>query len=405
VLSSQWSCRGPVLSKDEACLAAANVFDALVYQYTGALVGTNSAMRKVSSLLRASSYRSLPHASWVYLDLSGKVATYSAIYAAVYRSQLLPALTEDYIGLSRLADEPAAASGLASIEAFASFARRLAQQLRNLTGATASQPTFVSRLNTLLQEGAGLVGMTGTFPLEPPASVREGPQVSAAAEGSRGPLFAGYTATFGGVGSALPVVATLDLPALRCPRGNGRSGFQVGLTLGGPTTNGSTAPQVLVTATCTRGQAQYSTTPSLAPREQLRPGDHVTMAVVPGTSRSVERLADSTRHFHLSQVVTGVEVRTAEVGLAHLAPAVSVSVTPGPGSLPTATSPPGISLGSFPPLPDFSSFSLKGCTVGNRSLESFAPAWENELVGPQGEVQATAGAFTNGGFSLSEGGR
>ena len=45
-------------------------------------------------------------------------------------------------------------------------------------------------------------------------------------------------------------------------------------------------------------------------------------------------------------------------------PVVSVSVTPEPGSLPTASSPPGVSPGSFPPLGDFSSFSLNGCTVG-----------------------------------------
>lgn len=393
-----WSATAPgqtPVGDSSSSIQALEAYETLTSQYVGAAEGANDLVQEVFKSLSQSSDRTMPRALWSQLGLSGQLSTYSAIYAAAYRSQFLPALAEIKIGLAQLPSTPVSAR--ARVTSVRAFVDRLAQVLRGLNGLTLSQSSFVSHLNALLAEGFPLLGARISLVVEPDGgSVSPAPVASLSPTGSLS--LAGYAVTFPGAGADLPIHATLVAPTVHCPPARSNSALQIGISLGGPI-SGTATPQVAVTVSCNGGMAVYSSDPALAPGEQIRPGDQLEMTILPGASRSTVTLIDTSRRFRRVMSASGIAVRTAEVGLQ---PVTSLSVNVSPGKASDEPSIGAVAIGpiSSAPLPSFIPVIFQSCSIGGKTLASYAPP-ATYLTNTAGKPEVTAGPLTATRFTLS----
>ena len=371
-------------------------WETLALQYVGAAEGANSLAQQAFKSLSQSSDRTLPQTLWNGIGLSGHLATYADIYAAVYRSQMLPALTEIKIELARLKGAP----GLdpAKIDDVISFDARLAMALHGLDGETISQPSFVSRLNALFAQGEPLLGARISLVVEPnDGSVSPAPQASSSAPPGNVDV-AGYIVSLLGTGAEGPIHATLLAPAVRCTRTTPSPALLAGISLGGPIA-GSASPQVMLTVTCSDGHAVYSSDPVLAPGEQIRSGDRLNMTIVAGASRSTVSLNDASRNFEVSAPASGIAVRTVELGVQPLSK-LSVSVSPGKTTGMPSVGATTLGPVSDAPLPSFAPITFQSCSIAGKPLASFNPG-ATDLTTASGRTEVTTSPLNATRFSLS----
>jgi len=361
-------------------------------QYAFALRETTQMVQEAYRDLSATSGRTIARRLWERIGLGSTAATISAVYAATYRSQLLPALAESSIGLAAVTGASPALA--ARVRALVAFDRRLAGGLRGLTAVTEAEPAFVGRLDALLRDGLPLEGASLTIPVAPDAGAVR-PTAAAASRPVREDVSGGYTAQLDPLGPRRPVRVSLVVPTVRCPRGRARPVLQVGVQLSGWTA-AAAAVQSLVVVACSGGRATVSSSVALPAGRAIHPGDHVTLTVVPGARRSQVSLDDTTRAVRRSQAAVGIAPDAASVGVeAALAATISVQ----PGTAPGQTGPGTISAG-YLGVPRFSPVVFTACTIGPAPLSAFAPAGD-DLTTAAGRQEVATGRLVGGRFAMT----
>ena len=379
-----------------AAAQSLQVYATLTLQYVGALTSANSLSEEVFKALSQSGDRTLPGSLWAEIGLGPRPATLADLYASIYRSQMVPALTEIRIGLARLVSSPELDQ--ARIDGVKIFLSRLAEALEGLNGESISQSGYVSRVNALFAEGLPLLGARVSLAVAPNRGAITEVAVGAARTPTASPYAAGYAVALSGTAPGAPIRASFIAPSVGCTATGPVRALQVGVTLSGPLA-GTGVPAVTLTISCDGPHADYTSSPALGPGQQIRPGDRLMMTLTPGAAGSTESLADVTRHFRLLAHASGIAVRSIEFGIQPLS-SLSIGVSPGTAKNSPSVGPTTIGAVKYDALPSFRPLMFQSCSIGGGPLASHHPS-PTYLTASTGAPEATPGPLVGTSFTLS----
>lgn len=333
------------------------------------------------STLRRQAHPEIATSESPFLGRPGQVVTYSDVYAALVKADLMPTLTENDIGLSRLLHTPGLSPSEQSEAAkWLRYDKSLQTKIAGLTGRTISRSSFVASLDATFRE-AGMPGnlvpvVADSGHVTLVASLPSVTQVTVS------PTMAGYILIFSGDENDVSVRAVITVPALRCSPSRPRTalyGFDVGAELGGVLAGQSGAPPAQLQAICSGGTPTYSASAGLGPGQTIHTRDHLILQIHATPTLTTTSVTDTTRHFQYTQHAPGMAVVTVNFGIAPILDPFA---------------------GGFSQLPPFSSFSVASPTVNGHPLTSWPVLWERALAYGR-KTGAEIGPLRHDGFSCS----
>lgn len=333
------------------------------------------------SALRRQAHPEVPTFESPFLGRPGQVVTYSDVYAALVKADLLPTLTENDIGLSGLLHTPGLpSSDHSEATKWLRYGKALQAEIGGLTGLTISRSNFVTSLDAIFRE-AGIAG--NLVPVVADSGhvtlVASKPSVT---QVTNMPVMAGYKVSFSGDEHDISVRAVITVPALRCPHSSPSTtsyGFDIGAVLGGPLASESGAAAAQLQASCSGSTATYSTSAGLGTGQTIHAKDHLVLQIHATPGLTTSSVTDTTRHFQYTQRAPGVAVVAVIVGIEPILDPFA---------------------GGFSQLPPFSSFSVASVTVNGHPLTSWPVLWQRALA-YGGKTGAEIGPLQHGGFSCS----